>query len=454
MAVTGLGVISSLGSEVEAFWRACLEGATRVEPVPAGWHDYSDLRSRVWSPLADWDRPTPLLRRLEAKHTDPTTRLALLVAEEALGQGGLESEPSSERRSARRLRGVEGERVGVFVGTGIGGIHTTLASASFVLLDRVKTGLAEVSERLAEGTESETAEELERIVERMRSPRVFDPFSVAMSMPNAAAAQLAIKLGLQGPNRTYACACASGTVAIGRAFHAIRAGECDLALALGVEYLADESGSCFRGFDSLGALAQADLPPERVNRPYDEERSGFLFAAGGAGCLLLERLDDARRRGAEVLAEVAGYGETCDAHNIMSMEPSGEQIRRAIELCLADAGWEASAVDYVNGHGTGTPTNDPVEARVLAALFPQRPRVNSTKSLLGHTLGASGALEAVVTVSSLRSQQSHPCRNLDEPIADLAFLRSSESFPIRRALSQSFAFGGQNAVVAFAEPGG
>ncbi len=454
MAVTGLGVVSSLGSDLESFWEACLEGASKVESIPSSWLDYSDLRSRVWSPLEDWDRQTPLLARLEAKHTDPATRLALLVAEEALGQADIELDERPEVRTGRRLRGVDSERVGVFLGSGISGIHTTLSSASFVLLDRAKTRLAALARRLAEEGASRAAQELDGILGEMRKPRVFDPFSVAMSMPNAAAANLSIKLGLNGPSRTYACACASGTVAVGHGYRAIRDGECDLALAAGVEYLEDATGSCFRGFDSLGALARADLPADRVNRPFDAARSGFLFSAGGAACLILESLDSARRRGAEVLAEVSGYGETCDAHNIVSMEPSGDQIRRAAELCLADAGWEAASVDYVNAHGTGTPTNDPVEASVLGELFPQRPGVNSTKSLLGHTLGASGAIEAVVTVASLRSQRSHACRNLDEPIADLAFLRSSESFPIRRALSQSFAFGGQNAVVAFAEPGG
>jgi 3-oxoacyl-[acyl-carrier-protein] synthase II len=270
-----------------------------------------------------------------------------------------------------------------------------------------------------------------------------------MTMPNAPAGNLAIKLGLHGPSRTFTAACASATVALGQAFRAIRDGECDAVVGGGTEYLADPAGCCFRAFDALGALAHGELPPERINRPFDEKRTGFLFAEGGCAVLVLEELALARRRGATPLAELVGYGESCDAHDVVALDPAGEQIRRALGDCLEDAALDAADVGYVNAHGTGTPGNDPVEAEALAELFGSGAAVSSTKSLLGHTLGASGALEAVATVLSLRDGVVHPSRNLDSPIAPLRFVTRATPLPLRHALSQSFAFGGQNAVLAF-----
>jgi 3-oxoacyl-[acyl-carrier-protein] synthase II len=270
-----------------------------------------------------------------------------------------------------------------------------------------------------------------------------------MTMPNAPAGQLAIKLGITGPTRTFAAACASATVALGQAFRAVRDGECDAVLAGGSEYLADPTGCCFRAFDALGALAHGDAPGAQLNRPFDQSRSGFLFAEGACGLLVLEELAAARARGARVLAELIGYAESCDAHDVVALEPGGVQIRRAIESCLADAALEPADVQHVNAHGTGTPGNDGVEAGVLREIFGARLVVVSTKSLLGHTLGASGALEAVATVLALRDGMVHPTRNVERPVAELDFPSAARRLPLRHALSESFAFGGQNAVLAF-----
>jgi 3-oxoacyl-[acyl-carrier-protein] synthase II len=323
----------------------------------------------------------------------------------------------------------------------VGGIHTCLESSRFVLLDRPRRELQAIPDAGAG---------IAAVLDELAIPRVFNPFSVAMTMPNAPAAVLSIKLGLSGPCRTFTSACASGTVAVGQAFQAVRRGECDLALAAGVEFLSDPFGCSFRGFDAVGALAAGPLPPDQINRPFDRQRCGFLFSEGGGAVLVLEDLAAARRRGASVLAEVVGYGETADAHHLMSMAPEGRQIRRALHQCLADAGIAAEEVGYLNAHGTGTPANDTAEAEVIAATFPHRPRVGSTKSLLGHTLGASGALEALVTALTLRDGVAHPSRNLTDPEADLAFVRNAEPVAARFAISQSFAFGGQNAAVALA----
>jgi 3-oxoacyl-[acyl-carrier-protein] synthase II len=437
VALTGAGVVSSLGTDVEGFWRRCLEGGTVVEEIPAAWALHSPLRSRVWSPLGAWERETPLMTRIEKKQLDPASRIALLAAEEALQRAGLPLESADPRRNAWRIAGADGDRIGVFLGTGVGGLHSCLESSRFIVLDQPRRALQEL-----EGTEAVLAD--------LAIPRAFNPFSVAMTMPNASAAALSIKLGLSGPCRTFAGACASGTVALGQAFRALRQGECDLALAGGVEFLSDPFGCAFRGFDAVGALANGPLPPDQINRPFDRERSGFLFSEGGGAVLVLEDLESARRRGADVLAEVVGYGETADAYHLMGMAPEGRQIRRALELCLADAGLAPADVGYVNAHGTGTPANDDVEARVLSELFPRETRVNSTKSLLGHTLGASGAIEALVAALTLRDGVAHPSRNLADPELPLAFVRAAEPVAARHAVSESFAFGGQNAVIALA----
>ncbi len=451
VAVTGLGIVSGLGSGVERFWESCLEGRAVVEPIREAWRTYSPLKSSYWAPLGDWERSTPLLTRLERKQMDPSSRMAVLAAEEALEEAGLGKELADRKRNRYRLAAYEGERCGVFMGTGVGGISALLSSASFTLLTEAKKQLAAVAEACKAHPTADVASQLEDVLARLPTPKVFNTFSVSMAMPNAVSAHLSIKFGLRGPTPTFTCACASGTVALGQAFRAIRDGACEMALAGGTEYLADAYGCCFRGFDAVGALTRSAGPKAVVNRPFDADRSGFLFAEGGGAVLVLEELSSARARGAPLLAEVRGYGETGDAYNAMVMDPEGHQIQRAIEACLADAGLDPQDVDYVNAHGTGTPANDPIECRAVREVFGRKVRVNSTKSLVGHTLGASGAVEAVATVRSLREDRAHGSRNLDKPISDLAFVRRTESFPIRHAVSQSFAFGGQNAVLAFSK---
>lgn len=274
---------------------------------------------------------------------------------------------------------------------------------------------------------------------------VFNPFVVSMLMPNAVPAHIGLKYSIKGPNLSYCVACASGTVAIGKAFHAIRAGTVDVAITGGSEYLEDHYGGVFHGFDIAKALVRNCDNPETANRPFDVNRSGFLFSQGGAAVLLLEELESARTRGARILAEVAGYAETFDAYSVMSIAPDGVEIERMIRGALADAGLTAEHIHYVNAHGTGTQANDEVESEVIGRVFGREVLVNSTKSLIGHTIGASGAIEALVAVMSLKDQRTHPCKNLDEPLTDLNFVRETTSAPMTAALSQSFAFGGHNA---------
>jgi 3-oxoacyl-[acyl-carrier-protein] synthase II len=468
-----VGAVSALGPDAAALWRSCLGGRTVVETVPESWRRYSELRSPAWSPLGAAARPaSALLGRVEAKRLDPSGQMAIAAAEEALREAGLTLAAVDEKRRTYRVAGWPGDRFGVFMGTGAAGLHSMLANASHVALAQPRRRLAALAERLAarEGAADDSAgargargaggsaakaraalaAELRGIADDLRAPDLFNPFAVATSMGNALSANLSIKLGAHGPTPTFAGACAAGTMAIGRAFRAIRDGECDAALAGGSDYLADAWGATFRAFDAVGALAHGEGPPERLNRPFDERRTGFLFSEGGCGVLVLEELGAALARGAPRLAEVRGYGEASDAHDLMAVDPSGTQVRRAIAACLADAGFDPADVDYVNAHGTGTPGNDGVEAEAIAAVVGRRPLVSSTKSLLGHSLGASGALEAVVTVLSLRDQVVHGTLNLEAPVADLRFPTLRTPARLRHAVSQSFAFGGHDAVLAFA----
>jgi 3-oxoacyl-[acyl-carrier-protein] synthase II len=447
VAVTGLGAVSSIGHGAGEFWRACLAGTTRVEAIPPAWLEYAQFTSRLWSPLAEPDYGAWGLGRIEQLQNDRTALIAMTAAFQALEAAGIGREMKDEKRGTFVLSGtggVEPERTGVSLGTGIGGISSALRSTLHQALTRPKESLRELRGRLGDSGALDLLESIER---RLQAPSRANPFAVAMTMPNTATSALSIKLSLVGPQSTHCAACASGTVAIGHGYRSIAGGEMDLVLAGGVEFLDDDYGAIFHSFDLARTLVRGDDP--RANRPFDRGRSGFLFSQGGGAVLVLEELERAQRRGAPILAEVAGFAETSDAHNIMVMEPEGRQIARAIETALADAGLRPDEIDYVNAHGTGTIANDETEAAVLSRIFGSRPLVNSTKSLLGHTLGASGALEAVVTVLSLQHQTTHACHNLEDPIADLNFVRRVDSYPIRNALSQSFAFGGHNAAVVF-----
>jgi 3-oxoacyl-[acyl-carrier-protein] synthase II len=290
-------------------------------------------------------------------------------------------------------------------------------------------------------------EPLENILGLMTHGPRFNPFEVSMVMPNAPAAVIGIKYTLTGPNETYCVACASGTVAVGNAYRAVRDGRVDVAIGGGCEYFGDEHGHIFRSFDVSGTLVRDCADPETANRPFDEKRSGFLFSQGAAATLVLEELEHARQRGAAIMAEMIGFAETFDAHSIMSLAPGGQQIERMIRDALVDADLQPHDVGYVNAHGTGTKNNDRTEAEVINRVFGKSVRVNSTKALVGHTIGASGAIEALVTALSLRDGTTHICKNLDTPVLGLNFVRNIERFDPHVGISQSFAFGGHNAAV-------
>jgi 3-oxoacyl-[acyl-carrier-protein] synthase II len=445
--ITGIGLICPLGSNVEAFWRNALEGQQVAAPIPPRWLDFSDFKSRYWSPLPEIDFTEYGLKRIERMRLDPVTMLAIGATDQALKQANIPSEQTDKRGEHFQLRGIDPRRTGVYMGTGIGGIQTTLETHSYQVLAKTREQAGTLVAKCDAG--SSLAQQGASLLDRLAHPLRFNPFAVSMLMSNAVSALLGIRYGIRGPNVTCAVACASGTAAIGQAYDAVRNGTVDVAICGGAEYLYDDHGAIFRGYDIAGTLSHGFNDPEQANRPFDRRRNGFLFSQGGSAVLILESASHAKARGVGEIAEVAGFAQTFDAHSVMSLAPDGSEIARMMADCLDDAGAKPAAVGYINGHGTGTLQNDEVESDVLSRTFGSHPVVNSTKSLIGHTIGASGSIEAAVTALTLRDGKTHPVGNLQDPIADLNFARSANcGVDTELALTYSFAFGGHNAALA------
>lgn len=448
VVITGLGVLTAIGQDVEAFWSNSLAAKTCVSAIPEQWHQYADFNSQIWSPLPPVDYSRYGITRLEQKQLDTSSLIALACAFQALDSAGLQYGQVDKKRNTYAIESIDSEKFGVFMGTGIGGLSTFASAFSHQALIRQKEA---VSELISEWENTMDVARLRGILERLLCPKRFNPFGVAMTMPNACSGNIGIKFGLVGSNNTYCAACASGTVAIGHGFKSVQSGEHDLALVGGVEYLYDDYGAIFTGFDTVRALASGPEVPDKANRPFDVNRSGFLFSEGGGAALLIEELERAKGRGAAIFGELLGYAETSDGYNIMMIEKSGYNIKRMIKKALVDAALSVKDIDYVNSHGTGTQLNDETETDVIESMFGKDVLVNSTKSLIGHTLGASGAIEAIVTVLSILNQTTHVNRNLEYPMKDLNFVTQADSYSIKNAISQSFGFGGHNAVLVIGE---
>lgn len=446
VVVTGIGMVSPVGATAGECWEACLAGRAATGPIPESWLRWHGSQSTAWAPLPVVDAAAAGVKQLETMRLDRAALLAIIAAGAAVADAGLEALPADAKRGIWRLGGIDGDRAGVFMGTAVGGITTLIESQNSHLLAPVQP-LGNLD--TAPGPAGDTLRAL-----LAGLPRRFNPFAVSMIMPNAVSATLGIRYSLHGPNETCSLACAAGTVAVGHALRSIRAGHTDVALCGGAEFVGDPFGGVFRAFDTAKTLATVVDTPESTNRPFDRSRTGFLLAEGGAAVLVCEEWEHARRRGVRAYAELVGYGESFDAYSPMIAEPRGGQLARAIASSLADAGIPPDTVDYVNAHGSGTVVNDEVESAVIDELFGSRPLVNATKSLTGHCLGASGAIEAAITALSLHRQRVHGCVNLDDPVRPLNFARHSTSARLTWALSQSSAFGGHNAAVVMrrAEP--
>ena len=447
VVVTGIGIICSLGVSLKEFWENCLSNNTKVENIPKKWHDYATFTSTIWSPLPEIAFGNYGISNIESMKLDVSAQLAMATTYMALENAGIEKEMTNLKNKTYSLKAIDPARTGVIYGTGIGGSVSMLASHAYQALANHKNDLAKIVKN-SEGQGNESfKEQLTNINNKMLIPNRFNPFVASMSMPNACSSNISIKYGITGPSNTLCSACASGTVAIGHAYRAIKHNIVDIAVTGATEYLHDDYGSHFRGFDILGALAQDKGDKDKANRPFDKKRCGFLFSEGASATLILEDLEHAINRGAEILGEIIGFSESCDANNIMIIEKNSPHIKRMIINALDEAGLNPGDIDYINTHGTGTLVNDEIEANIINDLFGKKPLVNATKSLLGHTIGASGAIEAVVSLLSMKNNKTHICNNLEEPILDLNFVTKVKESEINTAISPSYGFGGHNSVL-------
>jgi 3-oxoacyl-[acyl-carrier-protein] synthase II len=404
VVVTGLGAVTPIGNSVSEYWEGLRTGRNGVAAITL--FDASRHPCRFAAEVKDFD-PSGSIERKEAKRWDRFCQFAVVAAKQAVAQSGLEIQAGNP------------ERVGVSIGSGVGGL-LMMETQAHVLADR--------------------------------GPERVSPFCVPMMIPNMAAGLTAIALGAKGPSTAASTACAAGSNAIGDAFRLIQLGVADAMVCGGAESAITPLGVA--GFASAKALSFRNDDPATASRPFDRERNGFVIGEG-AGMLVLESLDHARARGAEILAEVVGYGMTCDAYHYTLPSPGGVGAAQAIRLALTDAGLEPDDVDYVNAHGTSTQANDSNETAAIKAALGSRALaipVSSTKSMTGHLLGGSGGIEAVAGVMAIGHNLVPPTINYHnpDPACDLDVVpNQAREQTLDVVLSNSFGFGGHNVCLAF-----
>lgn len=405
VVVTGLGAITPIGNNVAEFWSNIQAGVCGIGMITK--FDTSRLEVKVAGEVKGFDPVAHGLDRKEARRMALFTQYAVAAANQAWADAGLKDNPA-----------VNPERVGVYIGNGIGG--------------------------------KEVDEEGNRVLFE-KGPNRLSPFTVPMIIANEGAGNVSISLNAKGPVLTVVTACASGTDAIGAAMDLIRAGRADIVVAGGSESTITEY--CVGGFQVMRALS-TNADPLKACRPFDKDRDGFIMAEG-AGILILESEEFAKARGARIYAEVAGYGATGDAYHLTAPDPEASGAIRAIKTALADADLKIEDVDYVNAHGTSTPLNDPMETKAVKAVFgdqARRLKMSSTKSMTGHLLGAAGAVEAIISILAIRDGVFPPTINYNtpDPDCDLDIVpNTAQKGEIRVAISTSLGFGGHNAVLAF-----
>jgi len=405
--ITGLGATSPIGGDVDTMWANVLAGTSGARPIEEDWVEEYNLPVTFAAQLTD--DPSTVLSRVEARRMDPTTQMGLVAAREAWADAGLASDQ------------VDPERLAVAFGTGIGGVWTLLDSWDNL---------------------------------RERGPRRVLPMTVPMLMPNGAAAAISMDVSARGGALTTVSACASGTEAMDNARRLIETGQADVVITGGAE--AAIHPLPIAGFAAMQALSRRNDDPKAASRPYDTDRDGFVLGEG-AGALVIESEEFARARGADIYAVLAGSGVTSDAHHITAPEPEGLGASRAVQGALKTAGLDVQDVVHVNAHATSTPVGDRPEYIAMKSVFGdhlESVHVSATKSQTGHLLGASGALEAIFTVLALHHRKAPVTINLDNQDPDIP-LNVVHGEPAElptgdiAALSNSFGFGGHNAVVAF-----
>ena len=404
VVITGLGVLSPIGNDVPTFWDAALRGAngieTQQEYVEAG------LTTTIAGRLKNFSAEALLGDRKYVRQTDPFVHFAVIASQQALEDSKLDREKTDMTR------------VGAIIGSGIGGL-----------------------EEIMDGNRT--------LIER--GPRRINPFFIPKLMLNAASGNVAIRFGLRGPNFATASACASANHALGMALRTIQYGDADVILAGGAEAACTVLG--LAGFCAARAMSTRNDDPEHASRPFDKERDGFVMGEG-AGVLVFEELEHAKARGAQIYCEVAGFGQTDDAFHMTSPSEDGEGAMRSMLLAVKDTGSKLEDVTYINAHGTSTEYNDRTETLAVKKAFGDHAKklmISSTKSMVGHLLGASGAVELVATALAIKHGMVPPTRNLTvpDPDCDLDYVpHEGRSADINVALSNSFGFGGHNATVA------
>ena len=404
VVVTGLGAVAPNGIGVETFWRSIIHGVSGIGPITR--FDASKHDTRIAGEVKGFD-PLQWVEKKEARKMDLFIHYAVAASQMAYDDSGL------------KVTDDNGERIGVFVGTGMGGIPA-LEESHKLLLER--------------------------------GPGRVSAFFIPSIITNLASGQISMRFGMKGPNSCVSTACATGNHAIGDSFRIIQRGEADVMLAGGSEAVI--TPLTIGGFCSMKALSTRNDEPTRASRPFDRDRDGFVMGEG-SGLMVLEELEHARRRNAKIYAEIVGYGMCADAYHITQPAPEGEGAVRSMRLALKDAKLAPSQVDYINAHGTSTPVGDVMETLAIKTVFGEHARsvaVSSTKSMTGHLLGAAGGVESVITVLTLVHRILPPTVNYEtpDPECDLDYVpNTARRAEVRYALTNSFGFGGTNASLLF-----
>ncbi|MEF2244596.1 MULTISPECIES: beta-ketoacyl-ACP synthase II [unclassified Paenibacillus] len=402
VVVTGMGVITSLGSDLEQFWGNLMEGKSGVSEAEA--FDFSDYTTRIAAEIKNFNPEDYGIDKKEARKMDRFVQFAAVASKLAIEDSGL-----------RIGDNADAERVGVMVGSGIGGLGTWEDQHNILL---------------------------------ERGPKRVSPFFIPMMIANMASGQVSIMTGAKGPNSTAVTACATGTHSIGDSYKLIQRGDADVMIAGGAEATIRPTGMA--GFCSMRAMSVRNDEPTKASRPFDIDRDGFVMGEG-AGILVLESLEHAKARGAKIYAEIIGYGMSGDAHHMTEPDPNGAAL--CMKKAIKDAGIDPSEIDYINAHGTSTPVGDISETKAIKIAFGDHAyklAVSSTKSMTGHLLGAAGGVESVIIGLTLQNGMIPPTINLDnqDPECDLDYVPNQpRKAEVRTALSNSFGFGGHNATI-------
>jgi 3-oxoacyl-[acyl-carrier-protein] synthase II len=404
VVITGIGIVSPIGIGKENFWKNCLSGVSGVKKITS--FDVSEYNTKIAALIEDFI-PERYMEKNVIRRSDRFAQFAIAAASMAIEDSGIKK--------------VNPKHTGVYIGSGLGGMFFC------------ETQIVEIMKR---------------------GPAACNPISIPKIMPNSVTNQIAILYNAQGPNITISTACSSSAHSIGQAFDAIRRRRADVIIAGGTESPISQYN--FLGFDAMGVMSKNNASPQQASRPFDKNRDGFVMGEGAA-ILILESLEHAQKRNANIYAEIKSYSVTSGAYHIVTPRPDARDIARAMHICIEEAKITPPEIDYINAHGTSTIANDLTETKAIKKIFGEdayKISISSTKSMVGHTLGAAGAIETAVCALSIKTGEIHPTINLEnrDPECDLDYISNKcRKKNIKYALSNSFAFGNNNACLLFAK---